>query len=64
MKEKHSIENKIKKYQEQILEQKDLILKLRKKIDDITAEIERKGEKEQIQLQREVENLKGGINKR
>jgi chromosome segregation protein len=55
---KAGIEDRISKHQAQIASQKELISALRKKVDEITLEIERKGEKEQVSLQREVENLK------
>ncbi|MFT4309651.1 MAG: chromosome segregation protein SMC [Candidatus Woesearchaeota archaeon] len=55
---KKGIEDRISKHNEQLSSYKNIILQLRGRIDEITREIEEKGEKEQVSLQREVENLK------
>ncbi|MFT4308524.1 MAG: chromosome segregation protein SMC [Candidatus Woesearchaeota archaeon] len=53
-----SIEAQIATYDQAIAKRREDIARSRERLDDITAEIERKGEKEQLELQREIENLK------
>lgn len=54
-------EDEIKKIQEKISEHKQEIIKIRTDINNITSEIEVKGEKEQLEIRKNIENLKTNI---
>ena len=56
--QRSSIEEQIKRYDETITQRKADIAKTKDRLDAITKEIERKGEKEQLELQRDIEDLK------
>ena len=56
--QRSSIEAQIRTYDEAISKRREDIAQAKERLDTITAEIERKGEKEQLELQREIENLK------
>lgn len=62
--EKEKIEQQIATYDETVGKRKADIAEVRKRIDEITKEIERKGEKEQLDLQREIETLKVDLAKK
>ncbi|MFT4311529.1 MAG: chromosome segregation protein SMC [Candidatus Woesearchaeota archaeon] len=57
-KKKENIEEDIKKLDEKIAANRDVISSKKEKIDELNKEVEEKGEKEQVELHKEVEKIK------